>query len=63
MPLAGSPSGRFMPKTAGRIVANRDSKLMVALLIARLIAHAERFSPWGYEIQWLQAPQKSQSVA
>jgi len=29
-----------------------QGKLLVALLIARLIAHAERVSPWGYEISW-----------
>lgn len=31
-----------------------QGKLLVAFLIARLIAHAERVSPWGYEISWLQ---------
>ncbi len=30
-----------------------QGKLVVALLIARLIAHAERVSPWGYEISTL----------
>jgi len=40
-----------------------QGKLMVALLIARLIAHAERFSPWGYELQWLQAAGEKLSVA
>lgn len=29
-----------------------QGKLLVALLLARLIAHAERVSPWGYEISW-----------
>lgn len=29
-----------------------QGKLLVALLIARLIAHAERVSPWGYDIEW-----------
>jgi hypothetical protein len=29
-----------------------QGKLLVALLIARMIAHAERVSPWGYEISW-----------
>lgn len=29
-----------------------QGKLLVAFLIARLIAHAERVSPWGYEISW-----------
>ena len=34
-----------------------QGKLLVALLIARLIAHAERISPWGYDIvQLSQAP-------
>lgn len=32
-----------------------QGKLLVAFLIARLIAHAERVSPWGYEISWLKA--------
>ena len=27
-----------------------QGKLLVALLVARLIAHAERVSPWGYDI-------------
>jgi hypothetical protein len=31
-----------------------QGKLLVALLIARLIAHAERVSPWGYEIPWFE---------
>jgi RNase P protein component len=34
-----------------------QGKLLVALLIARMIAHAERVSPWGYEISWF-APAK-----
>lgn len=29
-----------------------QGKLMVSMLIARLIAHAEGVSPWGYEISW-----------
>jgi hypothetical protein len=29
-----------------------QGKLLVALLIARMIAHAERVSPWGYEMSW-----------
>ena len=29
-----------------------QGKLLVALLIAHLIAHAERVSPWGYETAW-----------
>lgn len=33
-----------------------QGKLLVALLIARLIAHSERVSPWGYEIAWLSSP-------
>lgn len=33
-----------------------QGKLLVALMIARLIAHAERVSPWGYEKSWLQEP-------
>ena len=31
-----------------------QGKLLVALLISRLIAHAERVSPWGYEFAWLE---------
>lgn len=33
-----------------------QGKLLVAFLVARLIAHAERVSPWGYEISRLGAP-------
>lgn len=40
-----------------------QGKLLVALLIARLIAHAERVSPWGYEIAWLASPPSALSVA
>ena len=40
-----------------------QGKLLVALLIARLIAHAERVSPWGYEIAWLATPAPELSVA
>lgn len=40
-----------------------QGKLLVALLIARLIAHAERVSPWGYEIAWFAAPSRTMSVA
>jgi IS4 transposase len=29
-----------------------QGKLLVALLIARMMAHAERVSPWGYEMSW-----------
>jgi hypothetical protein len=35
-----------------------QGKLLVALLIARMIAHAERVSPWGYEISWFAAKSK-----
>jgi IS4 transposase len=28
-----------------------QGKLLVSLLVARLIAHAERVSPWGYDIE------------
>lgn len=40
-----------------------QGKLLVALLIARLIAHAERVSPWGYEIAWLATPAPELCVA
>lgn len=40
-----------------------QGKLLVALLIARLIAHAERVSPWGYEIAWFASPPRALSVA
>ena len=40
-----------------------QGKLLVALLIARLIAHAERVSPWGYEIAWFTAPTRALPVA
>jgi len=40
-----------------------QGKLLMALLIARLIAHAERVSPWGYEIAWFAAPPRALSVA
>lgn len=40
-----------------------QGKLLVALLIARLIAHAERVSPWGYEIAWFAPPPRALSVA
>ncbi len=39
-----------------------QGKLLVALLIARLIAHAERVSPWGYEIRLLAAPPSESTV-
>lgn len=40
-----------------------QGKLLVALLIARLIAHAERVSPWGYEIAWFDEASRELSVA
>ena len=40
-----------------------QGKLLVALLIARLIAHAERVSPWGYEIAWFATRPRALSVA
>jgi hypothetical protein len=40
-----------------------QGKLLVALLISRLIAHAERFSPWGYDIEWFRGAEKKLSVA
>ncbi len=40
-----------------------QGKLLVALLIARLIAHAERVSPWGYDIEWFNSPQAALPVA
>jgi hypothetical protein len=40
-----------------------QGKLLVALLIARLIAHAERVSPWGYEIAWFAPPARALPVA
>lgn len=40
-----------------------QGKLLVALLIARLIAHAERVSPWGYEIAWFDDAPGKLSVA
>jgi hypothetical protein len=40
-----------------------QGKLLVALLIARLIAHAERVSPWGYDIAWFTPPQAALSIA
>ena len=40
-----------------------QGKLLVALLIARLIAHAERVSPWGYDIAWIAPPTRALSVA
>jgi hypothetical protein len=40
-----------------------QGKLLVALLISRLIAHAERVSPWGYEISWFDAPASSLPLA
>jgi transposase len=40
-----------------------QGKLMVSLLIARLIAHAERVSPWGYEISWFSPAPRELPVA
>lgn len=40
-----------------------QGKLLVALLISRLIAHAERVSPWGYEISWFTAPTRALPLA
>jgi hypothetical protein len=40
-----------------------QGKLLVAALIARLIAHAERISPWGYEISWFDQDPRKLSVA
>jgi hypothetical protein len=40
-----------------------QGKLLVALLVARLIAHAERVSPWGYDIQALPHAPQSLPVA
>jgi hypothetical protein len=40
-----------------------QGKLVVALLIARLIAHAERVSPWGYEISWFATPPRELPLA
>lgn len=40
-----------------------QGKLLVALLVARLIAHAERVSPWGYEIAWFEPSPQRLSVA
>jgi len=40
-----------------------QGKLLVALLVARLIDHAERVSPWGYDIEALADASQSLSVA
>lgn len=40
-----------------------QGKLLVALLIARLIAHAERVSPWGYDIEWFAKREAALPVA
>lgn len=40
-----------------------QGKLLVALLIAHLIAHAERVSPWGYDMAWLAQPKAALPVA
>jgi RNase P protein component len=40
-----------------------QGKLLVALLIARLIAHSERVSPWGYDFAWFDSPATTLPVA
>jgi len=40
-----------------------QGKLLVALLVARLIHHAERVSPWGYDIASLANPAPALSMA
>ena len=40
-----------------------QGKLLVALIVARLIAHAERVSPWGYDIAWFAHTPQGLSVA
>lgn len=40
-----------------------QGKLLVAMLIARLIAHSERVSPWGYDISWFDSPARALPVA
>ena len=40
-----------------------QGKLLVALIIARLIAHAKRVSPWGYEISWFKDSSAELSMA
>jgi len=40
-----------------------QGKLLVALLVSRLIAHAERVSPWGYDISRIDFGTRSVSVA
>lgn len=40
-----------------------QGKLLVALLIARLIAHSERVSPWGYDFAWFDSPPSALPVA
>jgi RNase P protein component len=40
-----------------------QGKLLVALLIARLIAHSERVSPWGYDFAWFDSPAAALPVA
>jgi Transposase DDE domain len=40
-----------------------QGKLLVAVLIAHLIAHAERVSPWGYDIEWFTQPKAGLPVA
>jgi RNase P protein component len=40
-----------------------QGKLLVAVLIARLIAHSERVSPWGYEFAWFDSSARALPVA
>lgn len=40
-----------------------QGKLLIALLIARLIAHAERVSPWGYDISQIKYGARAVPVA
>ena len=40
-----------------------QGKLLVALLVARLTAHAERVSPWGYDIAATQQASRALSLA
>ena len=40
-----------------------QGKLLVSLLIAHLIAHAERVSPWGYDIAWFTQPKAALPMA
>lgn len=40
-----------------------QGKLLVALLVTRLIAHAERVSPWGYDLWQIRQGARVVSVA